>query len=439
MKILFVNAPYLPESLGGAEIHTHEMAQRLKARGHEVVVLCSRATSTRTFQGIASEYEGIARIGLEIPEDEQSVWSLREDVTQWTRRWFETWKPDVVHMGIFWKLLGVAEVAHRQGIPVTFICHGYDFFCRQIGLMHPNGEVCDGRAGTLKCMACVSQPWSWIERTRSVASYVKKRMVPSEAEEVRPFEKVLMELREVSERGRWMGEIAAAIVAPSRFMQRALLRNGFSAKKIHWISNGADIERFRAEEKGRDRPATGEPLQFAYMGRLTSSKGVDVMLEAFHGISREMAASLRIYGDLDDPIYRKAAKTWRQQYAGNPRITFEGKAQGQALVRAYHQADVVLMPTRCAENNSLAILEAQAAGKPVIASHVGGIPERVEDGINGRLVPPGNVRALRAALEEVLRNPEQLHRWRKGIAPVPSLETNALALEAVLKNAWEGR
>jgi glycosyltransferase involved in cell wall biosynthesis len=81
--------------------------------------------------------------------------------------------------------------------------------------------------------------------------------------------------------------------------------------------------------------------------------------------------------------------------------------------------DVLCCPSRCLEGGPTAGLEALAAGIPVIAASMGGLAEVLEDGINARLVPPGDVERLRAALVEVARNPEgTIRRWR-GRLPLP--------------------
>jgi glycosyltransferase involved in cell wall biosynthesis len=76
--------------------------------------------------------------------------------------------------------------------------------------------------------------------------------------------------------------------------------------------------------------------------------------------------------------------------------------------------DVLCCPSRCLEGGPTSGLEAMAAGVPVIAASVGGIAEVVEDGVNARLIPPGDVDRLAAALIEVATHPEEtIDRWRE--------------------------
>jgi len=77
--------------------------------------------------------------------------------------------------------------------------------------------------------------------------------------------------------------------------------------------------------------------------------------------------------------------------------------------------DLVLMPSQ-SEGLGLAAIEAVAAARPVIAFAVGGLPEVVADGVNGRLVPPGDCRAFAGAVVETLRDPSRRLSYARGAA-----------------------
>jgi glycosyltransferase involved in cell wall biosynthesis len=82
----------------------------------------------------------------------------------------------------------------------------------------------------------------------------------------------------------------------------------------------------------------------------------------------------------------------------NARVRVLGRLTGDALEEAWERTDIIVVPSICAENAPTVIQEATARGIPVIASAVGGIPEFVEEGVTGWLVPVGNVDALRQAI-----------------------------------------
>ena len=84
--------------------------------------------------------------------------------------------------------------------------------------------------------------------------------------------------------------------------------------------------------------------------------------------------------------------------------------------------DAVCCPSLCLEGGPTVALEAVAVGTPVIGSNVGGLAEIVRDGINGRLLPPGDVNQLARALRDLGENPRQLERWRANLPRPRSLD-----------------
>ena len=90
----------------------------------------------------------------------------------------------------------------------------------------------------------------------------------------------------------------------------------------------------------------------------------------------------------------------------------------------------MIVPSLAAETFSLVAVEAQAAGLPLIVSNVGALPERVEDGVNGILVPPGDVAALAAAIEQ-LRDPAEVERLGASVRPPLTVRKHAARVRLV--------
>jgi glycosyltransferase involved in cell wall biosynthesis len=100
-------------------------------------------------------------------------------------------------------------------------------------------------------------------------------------------------------------------------------------------------------------------------------------------------------------------------------VTVAGGVAPSQIATLLRSFDVLCCPSRCLEGGPTVGLEAMALGVPVIAANVGGVAEVVDDGVNARLVPPGDVDRLAAALGEIARNPAgTIHRWRERL-PVP--------------------
>jgi glycosyltransferase involved in cell wall biosynthesis len=93
--------------------------------------------------------------------------------------------------------------------------------------------------------------------------------------------------------------------------------------------------------------------------------------------------------------------------------------------------DLVAVPSRWLETGPLVVLEAFAAGVPVLGSDLGGIAELVEHDVNGLLVPPSSVADWQRALCRFLDDPTLLSRLRAGVRPPRSMETVAREMQAV--------
>jgi glycosyltransferase involved in cell wall biosynthesis len=146
----------------------------------------------------------------------------------------------------------------------------------------------------------------------------------------------------------------------------------------------------------RPRPP-GARRRFGFVGTLAPHKGVHVLVEAFRGMeSRE--ASLDLYGSVTvQPAY---VEELRRAAGGDARIRFRGSFREGEQARVLASVDALVVPSVWWENSPLVALEALAAGVPVIASAIGGLPEIVEHGRSGLLVPARDARALREALED---------------------------------------
>jgi glycosyltransferase involved in cell wall biosynthesis len=138
-------------------------------------------------------------------------------------------------------------------------------------------------------------------------------------------------------------------------------------------------------------PATGDYVMFA--GALGPHKGVDVLLEAWEGLGASVPLVLAGLRRHDTPLRFPEGV-----------IVAENVPHGDVL-RAWAHCAIAVVPSRWPDPCPLVALEAMAAGRPVIASAVGGLPDMVLDGTTGILVPPGDVQALRASIVQLLADP----------------------------------
>ena len=163
----------------------------------------------------------------------------------------------------------------------------------------------------------------------------------------------------------------AIFICPSDYMRRQLIRGGFPKEKVRVVHYGIDTEAIasRYDHDG----------YMLFVGRLSEEKGGETILQLAKMLP-DITFKIVGSGPEHKKLHQKA-KDYRN-------VEFLGFKMGDALLTLYQGAVAVLVPSRVEENFPLTILEAMAAGKPVIASDVGGIPEIVEDRANGILVKP---------------------------------------------------
>ncbi|WP_369258687.1 glycosyltransferase family 4 protein [Geodermatophilus amargosae] len=199
---------------------------------------------------------------------------------------------------------------------------------------------------------------------------------------------------------------ADAVVVLTGRTAAAVRDDGVPADRVSTIPSGFDPALF-AGSTGDVFPGVARP-RIGYVGRLAPQKRPDRLVEAF-GRMRE-CASLVVVGDGPD---RALVERLAAAGPGAGRTTLAGFVEHARVPAVLASLDVLVLPSAYEEMGSV-LTEAMAAGLPVVASDVGGIPEVVRDGVTGLLVPPGDVDALAAALDRVTADPALRARLSAG-------------------------
>ena len=170
-----------------------------------------------------------------------------------------------------------------------------------------------------------------------------------------------------------------------------------------------------AEEKPISAPPgfrTGAAREFVVgiVGRVTEAKGHHVLLRALAKVRSNEKTNLTLLvvgepmpGCAEDQSYLRSLKSLASDLGFPGRIVWAGHQDNPNPY--YSVMDVLVFPSICQEGLGLVLLEAMSRGIPVIASRVGGVPEVIEDGVNGFLVPPGDADSLKTALDRFLDEP----------------------------------
>ncbi len=186
------------------------------------------------------------------------------------------------------------------------------------------------------------------------------------------------------------------VVAVWTVGHRALLETlGPSAVRL--VENGVDCSRFVAEGRAHDPP------RILYVGLLTPRKGVLDLIEASSRLLRRgVQHELHLIGGTPDEGPAAAEPVLLASATRGAELL--GTRPPDEMPAGYTQADVFCLPSWW-EAMPMSILEAMAAGLPVVATDVGDVPRLVDDGTTGLVVPPRSVEALEVALERLLTDP----------------------------------
>ena len=226
---------------------------------------------------------------------------------------------------------------------------------------------------------------------------------------------------------RWLYRSVDAIIAISGAARDGLVSRGVPAGRIALVHSGVEVSRFdgppgRDERARREMDVPAARPVVAIVAQFHRRKGHDVLLRALAKLPPEeaplcLAAGTGPEGDALLDLARELGRSGDVRWLGR-------LDEVRDVLRA---ADVVAMPSR-AEGLGVAAIEALAAARPVIASAVGGLPEIVHDGVEGLVVPPGDVDALAAALRRLLSDSDLRERMgAAGRAAAAGFSTAAMA------------
>lgn len=192
-----------------------------------------------------------------------------------------------------------------------------------------------------------------------------------------------------------MFQQARALVVVSEDMLAQVLRLGAPREKVHLCRYGVDVDRFAPQ------PLPATPFTFLFVGRFVPKKAPALALQAFAGVVRQVpGACLRMVGDGERMGECKALAV---ELGIGESVTFLGILPPEEVAREMAGSHALVLPShRTADGDSegtpLVVMEAAAAGRAVVGTLHGGIPEVVAHGQSGLLVPEGDLPALAGVL-----------------------------------------
>ncbi len=337
MRVLVLHSRYLSGSVSGENRVVDDETTLLRSAGHEVELWTP-----------APDTIGTAHAGA------RTVWST--DASRRVRAFMRAFRPDVVHVHNLFPMLSpsvLRVVPDDVGLLMTL--HNYRYACLP-GTFLRDGKVCEDCLGRV--------PWRGVVHAcfrDSKAASAALATAYTVHKGVRSFERI------------------DRFLSVSGFMRTKHIDAGIPAGKIVVQPN------FTHAVQRREGPGD----VFLYVGRLALEKGLRFLVEAWSGTG----AKLLVVGDGPDAELLRAAAP--------PGVTFRDRVPGDEIPALLRSARALLVPSQWYEGSPRSIIEAYAAGVPVLASKIGSLPEVVNDGVTGRLLEPGDVSAWLGAIAEL--------------------------------------
>jgi glycosyltransferase involved in cell wall biosynthesis len=367
----------------------YQQGSVLRQLGHDVRVFAGRLGPPRERYRVHSEERDFHITWMSIvPEDlgGHTQRLLNLDARRVMARVLDEFRPDVVHFhNITGFSIAVIAACRERAIPTVMTLHDYWAICFKNLMIKNDGRLCT--RGGFACLECREV----LEGDPVLPSPVRNSHILSALGDVDCF------------------------ISPSRYLADRFVANGLPADRVRVIRNGIDLGRYRASGR-RDAAAD---FTIGYIGQLIGHKGIAILLEALTFMSDN--TRLTIVGDGEQAAYLKDL-SHRLDVQG--RVEFMGKVDNRHIATIHERLDVVVVPSIWPENSPVVITEAMASGIPVVASDIGGIPELVEDGVTGFLVPPRDARALAERVEYLRRRPDE--RRRMSAQAVERIQSHAL-------------
>lgn len=245
---------------------------------------------------------------------------------------------------------------------------------------------------------------------------------------------------------------AHAVTTPSKDMARRIAAaTGIEREKIAVIPNPLPSYGSNGNANGHKQVRTESELTVLYVGRVERAKGILVLAEAIPEIIRHVPKVRFLIAGYDRSTPRGTSQRaeLEQQLASagvRANVEFLGAVDQSNLGALYERADLCVAPALQYESFSYTCAQAMAAGKPVIATRVGGVPETVGDGVSGIIVEAGDAGELAEAIVRLLKDEDRrLEMGRAGQEKVSreyeprKIAQQNLDVYAQARQAFQGR
>lgn len=410
-RVLQVPFTWYPDPVGGTEIYVENLCAGLRNHGYDAQIA---APAGAAGDGSAA---GVHRYPVDPALSRQALFARDDAVaTAAFATLLDRLKPDLVHFHAHTAAVSaaLAKQVRNRGIRSILTYHTPTVSCARGSLLHHGRRPCDGALRGARCTACLLTaqgaprwlaeplarvPPRWSARTERWPRWLSAAL-GARARIAAFHQSCHAQLAQVDR-----------VVAVCDWVQDLLLRIGVPAARLIKSRQG-----LRDDFPALSRQPAPERPHFLFLGRAHPFKGADLVVGAFRRMPA-LAATLTLYLVDQDAGGNAWLATLRTRAADDPRIRIACNRPAAEALAALSTASALLVPSRWLETGPLTVLEAFAAGIPVIGSRLGGIAELVRDQVDGWLVESATEAAWAAALARAVQDPAALALLRAGVRP----------------------
>lgn len=427
MKLALVLNHFLPGTVGGTEIYVRNLAKGLIEKGVEVIVVVPNYDKPEINE---YDHQGIRVVCFpEMTEvDRNLLFGKRQpDSIKSFIGILVSYDIDIAHFhelsgsrgSTFFHLMSAKE----NGFKTVMTFHIAGYTCKT-GTMKYMGKIpCDGIFQLNKCSTCHLHTMGIgkkAELTRIISS-----MLFSLGLDLRFLNRhwatglsTFFLLDEFSALVKKIFAYTDRTISVAQWYKEVLTLNNGSRGNNVFIESG--VEQIHFESHHDENFGNNQIVRIIYLGRITPSKGIDVLLEAMTMIA-DLPIALDVFGVVsseDHSFYENLKKT----YGDYPRINWKGRLDNHLVHDKLKAYDLLCLPSKLTEMASLVLKEAMASKMPVVVSDTIGNVEMVEHNVNGLVFASGDAISLAEQLKRCVVEKDLLSRLRSNQIPVRDLE-----------------
>ncbi len=427
-KTLQVPFCFYPDAVGGTEVYVEALAQGLKKFGVESVI-CAPAEKESAYS-----HKGLKVRRFAVPS---AVSDLRElygegnfEAARAFSKILDEEKPDLVHLHAFTRgvSLRLVREAKSRGIPIIFTYHTPTVSCQRGTLVRWGKEICDGVLRQRLCSQCTLHGLGMnrlaaqaIGSLPSVVGRLMGRMGLAGGAWTALRMSELVRLRHQTLH-RFLGEVDS-IVATAYWVRDLLVRNHVSPHKIAVSRYGLCQPSALSTNCSKSEVTSSRlRLKVAFMGRMDKTKGLHILIQAVKS-SLRLSVTLDLYGVAQGEFGHGYEREMHALAGEDRRITFHPSLHGEEIISTLKNFDVLAVPSQWLETGPMVVLEAFAAGIPVVGSNLGGISEFVKHETNGLLVEEfRSAKTWAESFQRLVDSPDLVARLSRGIKAPRTVE-----------------